>query len=361
MGKRITVPFGSQHVALPEPIKFVFQTENEKIVSVEVDVGYVHRGIEKACQTKFKYTQVGYVVARVCGLCSISHTLGYVSAVERLMGIEVPKRALYLRLIVSELDRVHSHLLAMGHTAEVAGYENLFMQTFRYRETAMELLELLTGNRVQYDFACLGGVNRDLTPEVEKVLRERLKELKGNCLWIKDVFENDFTLRMRWRGVGAVSKEMARKFNVVGPPARAAGLEIDSRSEFNYLPFKELGFKPVVLEGGDIYARNLVRALEVLDSIEMVEKAIEGLPEGEIRTSVKGLPDGESFVRIEAPRGELFYFVKGSKKLILDRVRIRVPTFANIPVMKELFLGMDYSDVPATVISFDPCLSCTAR
>ena len=361
MGNRITVPFGSQHVALPEPIKFVFQTENERITSVEVDVGYVHRGIEKACQTKFKYTQVGYVVARVCGLCSISHTLAYVTAVERLMEVEVPKRALYLRLIVGELDRVHSHLLAMGHTAEVAGYENLFMQTFRYRETVMELLELLTGNRVQYDYACIGGVNRDVTPEVAKTLKERMKELKEKCLWIKDVFENDLTLKYRWKGVGIVTKEMAKEFNVVGPPARAAGLKTDCRAEFNYLPFDEVGYKMVVRKGGDIYDRNLVRAYEVLNSIEMVENALDSLPQGEIKVPVKGLPDGESFVRVEAPRGELFYYVKGSKKLVLDRVRIRVPTFANIPVMKELFIGMDYSDVPATVISFDPCLSCTAR
>jgi ech hydrogenase subunit E len=361
MGKRITVPFGSQHVALPEPIKFVFQTENEKIVDVEVDVGYVHRGIEKACQTKFKYTQVGYVVARVCGLCSISHTLAYVTAVERLMGVEPPKKALYLRLIVSELDRIHSHLLAMGHTAEVAGYENLFMQTFRYREKVMELLELLTGNRVQYDYACIGGVNRDLGREVYSKLKQSLKEIREKCLWLKDVFENDFTLKLRWKGVGVVTKEMAKEFNVVGPPARAAGLESDCRAEFSYLPFKEVGFRLVVKEDGDIYARNLVRAEEVLNSIDMVENALEGLPEGEIKVPVKGFPEGESFVRVEAPRGELFYYVKASRKPVLDRVRIRVPTFANIPVMKELFLGMDYADVPATVISFDPCLSCTAR
>jgi ech hydrogenase subunit E len=249
----------------------------------------------------------------------------------------------------------------MGHTAEVAGYENLFMQTFRYRERVMELLELLTGNRVQYDYASIGGVNRDLGSEVYTQLKSSLKEIRERCLWIKDVFENDFTLKLRWRGVGVVTKEMAKEFNVVGPPARAAGLESDCRAEFDYLPFKEVGFKVVVKEGGDVYARNLVRAEEVLNSIEMVENALEGLPEGEIRVPVKGLPEGESFVRVEAPRGELFYYVKASRKPVLDRVRIRVPTFANIPVMKELFLGMDYADVPATVISFDPCLSCTAR
>lgn len=361
MGKRITVPFGSQHVALPEPVRFVFQTENEKIVDVDVDVGYVHRGIEKACMTKFKYLQVGYVVARVCGLCAISHTLGYVTAVERLMKVEVPKKALYLRLIVSELDRIHSHLLAMGHTAEVAGYENLFMQTFRYRELVMEILELLTGNRVQFDFAAPGGVNRDLTREVEIEIRRKLKELKEHCLWLKDVYENDFSLSLRWKGIGVVTPEMATEMNVVGPPARAAGLATDARAEFNYLPFEEVGFKLITLEGGSIYERNLLRALEVLNSIEMVENALEGLPEGEIKVPVKGVPEGEYFVRVEAPRGELFYYIKASKKMVLDRLRIRVPTFANIPVMKELFIGMDYADVPATVISFDPCLSCTAR
>ncbi len=360
MGNRITIPFGSQHVALPEPVRFVFQTRNEKIVDVEVDVGYVHRGIEKACMTKFKYMQVGYVVARVCGLCAISHTLGYVTAVENLMGVEVPKRALYLRLIVSELDRIHSHLLAMGHTAEVAGYEHLFMRTFRERELVMELLELLTGNRVQFDYATIGGVNRDLTPEVERELKKKLSLLKEKCLELKDIFENDYTLKYRWKGTGAVSLKMAKELNVVGPPARASGLRIDMR-ETGYLPFEEVGLRVITRNEGDIYARNLVRADEVINSIEMVENALNGLPEGEVKVSVKGLPEGETFVRIEAPRGELFYYVKANKKPILERLRIRVPTFSNIPVMKELFVGMDYSDVPATVISFDPCLSCTAR
>jgi len=361
MGNKITIPFGSQHVALPEPIKFIFQTENEKIVDVEVDVGYVHRGIEKACMTKFKYMQIGYVVARVCGLCAISHTLGYVTAIERLMEIEVPRKALYLRLIVSELDRIHSHLLAMGHLAEVAGYENLFMYTFRDRELVMELLELVTGNRVQFDYATVGGVNRDITPDVEKELREKLKVLKEKTLWLKDVFENDYTIKLRWKGIGVITPEMARELNVVGPPARASGLATDVRNEFNYLPFKEVGYKLIVRNEGDIYARNLVRAEETLNAIDMVFNALDGMPEGDIKVPVKGLPDGESLARVEAPRGELFYYVKASKKMILDRLRIRVPTFANIPVMKELFIGMDYADVPATVISFDPCLSCTAR
>jgi len=361
MGKRITIPFGSQHVALPEPIRFVFQTENEKITDVDVDVGYVHRGIEKACMTKFKYMQVGYVVARVCGLCAISHTLAYVTAVERLMGIEVPKRALYLRILVSELDRIHSHLLAMGHLAEVAGYENLFMHTFRDRELVMELQELVTGNRIQFDFVCIGGVNRDITPEVEKELRDKLRILKEKVFWLKDVFENDYTLKLRWRGVGVITKEMAKELNVVGPPARASGLATDVRSEFDYLPFKEVGYRMVVREEGDVYARNMVRAEETVNSIEMLFNVLDGMPEGDIKVKVKGLPEGESFVRVEAPRGELFYYVRGNKKMILERLRIRVPTFANIPVMKELFVGMEYADVPATVISFDPCLSCTAR
>ncbi len=361
MGNRITVPFGSQHVALPEPIRFIFQTENEKIVDVDVDVGYVHRGIEKACSTKFKYTQVSYVVSRVCGLCSTFHAIGYVTAIERLMDIKVSKKALYLRTLVSEIDRIHSHLLAMGHTAEVSGYENLFMQTFRYRELVMEMLESITGNRVQHDYVCIGGVNRDLTPEVEKFLREKLKLLKEKASWLRDIYENDFSLNLRWKGIGVVTKEMAKRMNVVGPPARAAGLPIDVRANFNYLPFEEVGFKIVVLEGGSIYERNLVRALEVINSIKMCENILDGLPKGNLKVPFRGLPNGETFVRVEAPRGELFYYVKGSKKLVLDRVRIRVPTFANIPVMKDLFVGMDYADAPATVISFDPCLSCTAR
>ncbi|NPA14767.1 MAG: proton-conducting membrane transporter [Aquificae bacterium] len=361
MGKKFVVPFGSQHVALPEPIRFVFTTENEIIRNVAVDFGYVHRGIEKACMSKFKYTQVPYVVARVCGLCSISHASGYCLAIETLMDIEVPKRAVYLRIIAHELDRIHSHLFAVSHLCEVAGYENLFMRVMRDRELVMECLEIFTGNRVQYDFVTIGGVNRDLTKEVYEELKPRLEELEKRLLQLKEIFEKDYTLQMRWKGAGVITKEMAQKYNAVGPIARASGLATDCRVEFGYFPYEELGYRMVLYHEGDIWARNMVRVDESLVSIEIAKNAMDNLPEGEINVRVRGNPNGEALVRWEAPRGELLYYVKGNGKPVLERLRIKTPTFSVIPVMKELYYNQPYALVPDITISFDPCLSCTAR
>ncbi|HIP92830.1 MAG TPA: proton-conducting membrane transporter [Desulfurobacteriaceae bacterium] len=361
MENKMIVPFGSQHITLLEPVRFIFETENEKIVNVDVDVGYVHRGIEKACQTKLNYKQVAYIIPRICGLCAMSHALAYITAVEKILEFDPPKKAKYLRVLVHELDRIHSHLFAMAHVAEAAGYENLVMHLFRDRELAMECLEILTGNRVQYDYGCIGGVNRDLTPEVEKILRKKLKKLEDRIHWFKDLYMNDYTLSLRWKGIGVISKEMAEKYNAAGPVARASGVRTDARAEFDALPYRDLGFEMIVYKDGDIYSRNLVRLDEIFVSLRIIWNILDGLPEGNYKEEVKGLPKGESVCRWEAPRGELFMHVRGDGKQILTRVRVKTPTFSNIPVLRELFVGANYADVPAIITSFDPCMSCTAR
>lgn len=188
MSKTINIPLGSQHIALLEPVRFSFECENEKIIGVEADVGYVHRGVELACTTKFKFKQVGYVVARVCGLCAIIHSTCYTLAVEELLDIEIPKRASYLRLIANELDRIHSHLLCLAHTAENAGFEALFMRTMKDRELVMEAQEAMTGNRVQFDYVSIGGVNKDITSEMDGSIRAKLGVLKQKVGEIKELF-----------------------------------------------------------------------------------------------------------------------------------------------------------------------------
>jgi ech hydrogenase subunit E len=361
MSKTINIPLGSQHIALLEPVRFSFECENEKIINVEADVGYVHRGVELACTTKFKFKQVGYVVARVCGLCAIIHSTCYTLAIEELLELEVPKRASYLRIIANELDRVHSHLLCLAHTAENAGFEALFMRTMKDRELVMEAQEIMTGNRVQFDYVCIGGVNKDMSGEIESSIRQRLSILKQKLFEIEELFLNNWSLSLKYKGVGVITKESALKNSVLGPLARASGVEFDVRGESDYLPYSELGFKSVVLEGGDIHARNMVRIKEIFESIGLIERALDGLPEGDIASKVRGSPQGESYMRVEAPRGECFYYVKASKGQYLDRVRIKTPTFGSVPAMIEALKGQNYADAPAIIASFDPCLSCTAR
>lgn len=362
MGKQYEIPLGAQHISLLEPLHFKFTTENEKIVDTVANVYYVHRGIEQACCSKFKFRQVSFVVGRVCGLCSVSHTTAYSQVAEKLIKIEVPRRAKYLRMLVIELDRIHSHLLCLSHVAENSGFEALFMKTMQYREFAMELLEAVCGNRIQYDFSIVGGVARDLKPEVGKMILERLKIFKPQLDELVDIYQNNWTLSLKNRGVGLITKEDALRLNVVGPFARATGLAVDVRNESDdLLPWKEVGFEMVLDKAGDVHARNMVRLHELYVSMRIIENIINGLPESALVTETKTFPDGEAVARLEAPRGELFYYAKGNKTQILERLKIKAPTFSNIPAMVEAFKGNEYGSAPAIIASYDPCLSCTSR
>ena len=361
MKKTINIPLGSQHISLLEPVKFIFECKNEKIANVSSDVGFVHRGIEKACTTKFKFDAIGYVVARVCGLCAITHSLSYTVAIEKLLGGEISKKASYLRILLLELDRIHSHMLCLSHTCENAGFEAMFMQIMGDREIVMQTQELITGNRVQFDYISVGGVNRDLTLQSSKDISLKLELLKKKVLGYIDEFTNNWSLSLKFKGVGMLTLDEAYTFNAIGPLARASGLKIDVRQEIDYLPFKEVGFEIQTANEGDINARNIVRLNEILNSIQMCQNILNGLPEGEISVKMRGKPKGEIVVRLEAPRGELMYYVKGNGTAMLDRLRIKTPTFSCIPAFSHIFLNEQYADAPAILASFDPCLSCTAK
>lgn len=362
MAKQYEIPIGAQHISLLEPLHFKFTTENEKIVDTEANVFYVHRGIEQACVSKFKFRQVSFVVGRVCGLCSISHSTAYSQVAEKLLKIDIPIRAKYLRMLVIELDRIHSHLLCLSHVAENSGFEALFMKTMQYREFSMELLEAVCGNRIQYDFAIVGGVSRDLKPEVGQTILRRLKNFMPQLEEIVDIFKTNWTLSLKNKGAGIINKEMVYRLNAVGPFARAAGVPIDVRNETeDLLPWKEVGFEVVTETACDVYARNMVRLRELYVSIRIIENIINGLPESALITETKAFPEGEATVRLEAPRGELFYYAKGNKTQVLERLKIKAPTFSNVAAMRAAFEGNEYASAPAIIASYDPCLSCTAR
>ena len=361
MTKKVSIPLGSQHISLLEPIRFGFETENETIEKVTADVGFVHRGVEKACVSRFEFKQVPSVVARVCGLCAITHSLAYTTAAEQLVGLDVNLKIKYLRILMVELDRIHSHMLCLAHTAENAGFEALFMKIMADREIVMDLQEKISGNRVQFDFVTIGGVNRDINSEICKDILDGLKKLEPKIEELFELFENNWSLSLKYKGIGAISLENAAIFNALGPIARAAGLVTDVRSESTFLPYQEIGYEIILESTGDVYGRNRVRLREIVNSMQMVKNIIEGIPEGDTIQKVKGKPEGESYMRLEAPRGELFYYLKGNKTATLERVRIKTPTFSSLPAMKEIFRGEEYADVPAILASFDPCMSCTAK
>jgi len=362
MAKQYEIPVGAQHISLLEPLHFKFTTENEKIVDTAANVFYVHRGIEQACCSKFKFRQVSFVVGRVCGLCSISHTTAYSQVAEKLVKIEISKRAKYLRMLVIELDRIHSHMLCLSHVAENSGFEGLFMKTMEYREAFMELLEAVCGNRIQYDFSIVGGVTRDLKPGIATIILEKIKKFRPQLDELLSIFRNNWSLSLKNKKAGAITREDALRLNVVGPFARAAGLAVDVRNETeDLLPWKEVGFKMITETTGDVYARNMVRLKEIYVSLQIIENIISGLPEGDLVTDTKAFPEGEAVVRLEAPRGELFYYAKGNKTQVLERLKIKAPTFSNISPMVEGLHDNENGSEPAIIASYQPCLSCTAR
>lgn len=361
MTKLLEIPLGSQHAVLLEPLHFRFSCENETIREVKADLGYVHRGVEQACMTRFDYKQVPTVVGRVCGLCAITHSTGAVLATEAIMQAEITDRAKWLRILALEMDRIHSHMLCLAHTAESAGFEALFMKTMMEREAIMQAQEALTGSRVQFDYATLGGVNRDVTPENAPIIREKLKAVRKSLIELTDRFEHNATLSLRYKGVGVLTPDQVYALGAVGPLARAAGIATDIRSESDHLPYAALGFEPIVEHGGDIHARNRVRLRELAQSLTLIERVLDGLPEGEFKTKARGKPNGEAIARIEAPRGELFYYVRGNNTAVFERLRIRTPTYANLPSFMEIFKNEEYASVPPILASLDPCMSCTAK
>jgi ech hydrogenase subunit E len=353
------IPFGPQHPVLPEPIHLTLTTKDEIVTEAVPQLGYIHRGLEKLADIK-DFHQLVQVVERVCGICSCIHAATYAQAIEALMNIEVPPRAHLLRVIWSELHRVHSHLLWLGLFADGFGFESLFMQTWRIREKIMDVMEATAGNRVIISVNVIGGVRRDLSPEqcqwILSVLDDAEKEYKE----LGKVFLDDYSVQKRTRGQGVLTREKAYELGACGPTGRGSGIAQDVR-QTGYSGYAMLDFEPVVENDGDSYARCKVRYREVLQSFDLIRQAINKLPEGEINVKVKGNPEGEVITRSEQPRGELLYYVRASGKKHLDRLRIRTPTFANIPPLLAMLPGTELANVPVVVLSIDPCISCTER
>ena len=356
------VPLGAQHPVLPEPVALKLALEEEKVVDVSITVGYCHRGIEKAAELN-DIKQNLFLVSRVCGICSFHHTLTYTDAIEAIMNIQVPERAKVIRTIVAELERLHSHTLILGLVADAMGYENLFMQTWRDREIVMDLLELISGNRVHYDFNKLGGVRRDLGYDVVKQINKGMDLLEDRCEILAKTYLDDSTFRKRTKNIGVLSKSEAQTYGVVGPTARGSDVPEDVRTTNDpfYAGYEMLHFTPQVEEDGDAFSRTKVRVRELFQSINLIRESIDYLRDGPISVRVRGNPEAEAVSRTEAPRGELFYFLKGNGTKNLDRVKIRTPSFVNIPALKMMIIGEEYAEVPIIIASIDPCISCTDR
>lgn len=359
--KEMKVPFGPQHPALPEPVHFTISLEGETVKGVDLSLGYNHRGIEKGFEQRDFLKDI-YLAERVCGLCGHSHSSCFVNAMEEIIGAKVPERANYIRTLVFELSRIHSHYLYAAMCAYELGYDTLFHLMFRDRENVMEILEEITGNRVHYVINSFGGVRRDF--RMNAGIRERLERLKDRTAENIRYFNGESSIVKRTRGRGRISYKDAVDLGIVGPNTRASGVSADTRKDDPYFSYDDVKFKVIIGNGGDILTRINMRLYETLESLKIIDQLVEKMPKGKIKVPVSfaKIKKAEIATRVEAPRGELLYYIRTSSgKNSPDRVKIRTPTYATLNAVPTLLTGLKLADVSIAIMSIDPCMSCTDR
>lgn len=355
------IPIGPQHPALKEPESFSIALAGEKILGVDIRLGYNHRGIEKACEER-TYIQDIYLIERICGICSHTHATCFVQAVEEIAGLETPKRALYIRTLIGELERVHSHLLWLGVAGHEIGFDTLLMYTWRDREAVMDILAALTGNRVNYGMNTIGGVRRDITPEQATTVLKTIDKLEKQTKYYVELATQEATLIARLSGVGVLSKEDAVKLGAVGPTARASGVDRDVRRDDPYAAYADVSFAVITDNHNDVYGRTVVRLKELLESYSIIRQVLNTMPEGPIAIKApRKIPAGEAVSRYEAPRGEDVHFVKANGTDKPERVKVRAPTLANLQAVKQMLKDRYLADLPIVIAAIDPCFSCTDR
>ena len=358
----VTIPIGPQHPALKEPESFSITLQGETIVHMDVRLGYNHRGIEKACEQR-TYIQDLYLIERICGICSHSHSTTFAQAVEEVAGVQVPPRAVYIRTLVAELERIHSHLLWLGVAGHEIGFDTLLMYTWRDREHVMDCLAMLTGNRVNYGINTIGGVRRDFTAEQLQQTRKLMDALEERTRYYIDVAASEPTLEKRLSKAGFLSREDAVRLGTVGPTARASNVNRDVRRDDPYAAYNDVMFKVITDDHCDVFGRTLVRVGELIESYGIIRQLVDKMPEGPVKAKgvKRKVPAGEAFSRYEAPRGEDVHFVKGNGTEMPERVKVRAPTLANLASVAKMLENNNLADVPIVIAAIDPCFSCTDR
>ena len=363
MSHKVIVPIGPYHPLQEEPEFFQLYVEGEKVVDIDIIIGYNHRGIEKLSESKH-YDQVAFAVERICGICSSSHPYAYVLAVEDILGGEkniVPERALYIRTIIDELQRIHSHLLWLGLAGHFIGYNTVWMWAWKYREPVLDMFEMITGNRNNYAMFKIGGMRRDIKDEDVPILKKTLDDLIPALNLFKGAVMDDPVIQARLKGVGILTKQQAIDWCIVGPTARASGLNIDIRRDEPYGASDHINWNVIVEKEGDIFAKTVVRILEMYESVSMIRQCLNKMPKGAIEANVKDIPPGEGIGRVEAPRGECIHYIKSDGTNRPVRHKIRAPSFMNVASNKVGAVGQTISDSTITLAAVDPCYCCTER
>ena len=360
---KTTVILGPFDVALEEPVYFKIEPNDDArtIKSVDMVNGFVHRGIGSIVLQK-NFLQNLIITEKVCALCSNNHPFTYCMAVEKIARIDVPMRAQYLRVLTDEIKRIASHLFNLGMLSHLIHDGALMRDFLETREAFQDLKERIWGNRMDLSANTIGGVKFDLDQTLITAIQTTLEQNEEAIKRFIERFEQDEMLIKRLKGVGVLPYEDALKLGVVGPVARASGVDNDVRKHAPYAAYASLDFKVILKQDGDVLSRALVRLYEIVESIALVRQVLNALPQGEIALHVKTMvPEGEAVSRSEAPRGELVYYLKSNGTRKPERMKWRVPTYMNWEALKIMMPNNTIEDVALIFNSIDPCISCTER
>lgn len=355
------IKFGPKHTAIEEPFIVEYKTKDGIIQEADFKLGFLHRGIEKLATKKNFYQNLG-LVERICGYCSFTHSLAFTQAVEEAANLTPPKRALYIRTVVAELERLHSHLLWLYLAITSLGMGEVKKEIISLREGILSILYRLTGGRIMYEINTFGGVLKDV-PDLMPVKKE-VEVYKDIAARLVRLFEKNKEFFKKAKGVGKLSFDKAVELGTVGPTARASGVKIDVRKDQPYAAYGELLDKEhTVLFGGDVYSRIYLRFIETAESFEIIFRVIDNMPAGDYKLPGGRLfvPAGEGIGRVEAPRGELFHYIKTDSSDHPERLKVRPPTYVNLPSVREMLIGAKREDATLIISSIDPCFSCTER
>lgn len=357
---RTIVPIGPYHPLQEEPEFFALTVEGERVVNIDVRIGYNHRGIEKISELK-TFDQSTFVIERICGICSTSHPFAYTRAVEDIISVEVPDRAKYIRTVIAEGERIHSHLLWLGLAGHFLGYNTVYMWAWKLREEILDVMEILSGNRNNYAMFKPGGVRRDIKSEDIPPVIKKIDSIVPTLEMLKKAVMDDPVLHARTKGIGILSKEDAINYCALGPTSRASGVARDVRKDSPYGAYDKLDWEMIVTQNGDVFDKTVVRILEMFESIKIIRHCLLNLPGGEIDLNIKDIPPGEGIGHIEAPRGETFHYVRSDGTNRPVRHKVRAPTFMNLPTLKATVVGETISDATIILAAIDPCYCCTER
>ncbi|MCD6412594.1 MAG: NADH-quinone oxidoreductase subunit C [Elusimicrobia bacterium] len=361
---RTIIPIGPYHPLQEEPEFFELEVFGEKVVKVNINLGYNHRGIEKISEGKH-WDQVTFLVERICGICSTSHPFAYVLAVEDLLGLEIPERAKYIRSVIGEIERIHSHLLWLGLAGHFLGYNTVWMWAWKYREPVLDLAEQISGNRNHYAMMKIGGVRRDILNSEIDGMKEKLNSIVSALKMFQGAVQDDPIIKARTKNVGTLSRQDAIYYCVIGPTARPSGITMDIRKiDIKNSAYGLVDWNVIATENGDVYDKVVCRILEMFESVKIINQCfdrLKTLKEGEICEEVREIPKGEGIGRYEAPRGEVWHYVRSDGGNTPVRHKIRAPSYMNVASNEVAAAGGTVSDAAITLAAVDPCYCCTER